>query len=60
MEKVLPYLKFVVAIVGAGVTSALTLVAPDTDLFKVLTVVSAVLTAVAVYVVPNKPAVAAP
>lgn len=56
MDKILPYAKFVVAIVGAAITSALTVVGPDTDLFKVLTVASAVCTAVAVYVVPNQPA----
>ena len=48
-------MKFVAAILGAVITSALTVVGPDTDLFKVLTVVSAGITAVAVYLVPNQP-----
>ena len=55
MDKILPYMKFVAAILGAIITSALTVVGPDTDLFKVLTVVSAGITAVAVYLVPNQP-----
>ncbi len=54
MDKILPYMKFVVAIVGAGVTSALTLTAPDAVEFKYLTIASAVLTAILVYVVPNQ------
>lgn len=56
MEKIAPYAKFVVAIIGAGVTAALGVVAPDTDLFAVLTIASAVLTAAGVYLVPNTPA----
>ena len=54
MEKFLPYAKVVAAIVGAAITSALTVVGPDTDLFKILTVASAVITAVVVYAVPNQ------
>ena len=56
MDKFLPYAKFVVAILGAGVTSALSIADPGTDLFKYLTIASAVLTAVAVYAVPNRDA----
>lgn len=55
MDKFLPYAKFIVAVLGAGVTSALSLADPGTDVFKYLTIASAVLTAVAVYAVPNKP-----
>lgn len=55
MDRILPYLKFVVAIIGAGVTSALTLTLPDDPAFKYLTIASAVLTAIAVYATPNKP-----
>lgn len=54
MDNVLAYAKFIVAIVGAGVTSALTLTAPDTDVFKYLTIASAVISAILVYAVPNK------
>ncbi len=51
------YAKAVVAIIGVGITTTLGLISPDTDLFTVLTIVSAMLTAVGVYVVPNTPAV---
>lgn len=54
MDKILPYMKFVVAIVGAGVTSALTLTPTDVPEFKYLTIASAVLTAIAVYATPNR------
>ena len=54
MDKLLPYAKFVVAIIGAGITSALTVVGPDEPLFKILTVASAICTAIAVYAVPNQ------
>lgn len=56
MNQVAPYLKAVVAIIGAGITAALGLVAPDTDLFTVLTVLAAMSTAAGVYLVPNAPA----
>ena len=55
MDKLTPYMKFVVAVLGAGITAALQLADPGTDLFKYLTIASAMVTAVAVYVVPNKP-----
>lgn len=48
------YRKFIAAVVGAGVTSALQIWGPDTKVGQILTVVSAVLTAVAVYTVPNE------
>lgn len=54
MDKILPYAKFVVSIIGAGVVSALTFAGPDTDLFKWLTVASAVITAILVYQIPNQ------
>lgn len=57
MEKVLPYLKFVVAIVGAAVTTALTLTTIEAPEYKWLMIASSILTAIAVYAVPNKPAV---
>ena len=47
------YTKFIVAIVGAGVTSALTLVVKDSPEFFWLTIVSAIVTAAGVYVFPN-------
>lgn len=50
------YAKAVVAVVGAAVTAALGLVAPDTTTWIVLTIVSAALTAASVYVTPNKTA----
>ncbi len=53
MGPVMPYAKFVVAILGAGVTAALGLIGPGTDLFIVLTVLSAMLTAAGVFLVPN-------
>lgn len=56
MNKVLPYMKFVVAVIGAGVTSALTLTPSDVPEFKYLTIASAVLTAIAVYATPNRTA----
>jgi hypothetical protein len=46
------YGKFIVAILGVAVTTLLGIVAPDTDLWKVLTVASAVLTAIGVYAAP--------
>lgn len=50
------YLKFYAAIIGAGITAALGVVGPDTDLFKILTVLAALVTAAGVYAVPNAPA----
>lgn len=47
------YAKAIIAILGAAVTSALTLVGPEDQLFKILTVAAAVLTAAGVYLVPN-------
>lgn len=55
MDQILPYMKFVVAVIGAGVTSALTLTLPEEPAFKYLTIASAVLSAILVYAVPNKP-----
>lgn len=54
MEKVLPYAKFVVSIIGAGITSALSLATPDAPEFKYLTIASAIVTAILVYAVPNR------
>lgn len=51
--KFLPAAKSWAALVGAVVTALLGAVAPDTQLFQVLTAVAAVATAVAVYRVPN-------
>lgn len=47
--------KFWVALIGAAVTAALGVVPPNSTLWQALTVLAAVLTAAAVYVVPNKP-----
>jgi hypothetical protein len=47
------YSKFIVAVLGAGVTTALDLITPDTDLWMVLKIVSSMLTAIAVFIVPN-------
>lgn len=49
------YAKAIAAILGAGVTAALGIFPPDTDAWTVLTIASALLTAVAVYLVPNQP-----
>lgn len=55
MNNLAAYAKFVVAVVGAGITSALQFAAPDTNEFKWLTIALAVVTAVAVFFVPNAP-----
>ncbi len=47
------YAKALIAIVGAAATSALAIVPAHSTLWTVLTVVSAALTAAAVYLVPN-------
>lgn len=47
------YLKTIIATIGGVVTSSLVLFPPDSTTFKVLTVVSAALTAVLVYAFPN-------
>jgi hypothetical protein len=44
-----------VALVGVIVTALLGTVAPDDDLFKWLTALAAICTAIAVYQVPNRP-----
>jgi hypothetical protein len=54
MDKIWPYMKFIVSVIGAGVTSALTLTDTADPMFKYLTIASAVLTAIAVYVTPNQ------
>lgn len=51
--KITNYSKAIVAILGVGVMTALKVIAPNTDLFNVLTIVSAMLTAAGVYWVPN-------
>ena len=53
MQQFAPYAKSIVAVLGVGITTLLGLIAPDTDLFTVLTVVSAMITAAGVYLVPN-------
>ncbi len=45
--------KAIVAVIGAAVTAALGIVPPSTTVWQVLTVISAALTAVGVYLVPN-------
>jgi hypothetical protein len=54
MKNIPEYAKFIVAVIGAGITSALTLTLPDDPAFKYLTIASAVVSAIAVYVVPNR------
>lgn len=56
MKNLAEYAKFIVAIVGAGLTSALQFAAPDTNEFKWITIALAVVTAIAVFFVPNQPA----
>lgn len=53
-NKLAPYAKFVVAVMGAGVTSALALTPSDDPLFKLLTIASSVITALGVYFTPNQ------
>jgi hypothetical protein len=48
--------KALVAIIGAGVVSALTIFPPDTNVYTALTIASAVITAALVYLTPNTPA----
>lgn len=50
------YAKTIVAVIGAGITTLLALIPADTTLWTALTVASAMLTAAAVYFVPNAPA----
>jgi hypothetical protein len=54
MNNVWVYAKAIVAVLMAGVTSALAFFGPDTSEFKWLTVISAMLGAVLVYLVPNQ------
>jgi len=51
----LAYAKAIVAVIGVGVTTLLGLIPPDTQGWTILTVASAMLTALAVYLVPNEP-----
>ena len=53
MVNIAAYAKFIVAVVGAGVTSALGFVSQGTPAFMWLTIASSVLTAIGVYFVPN-------
>ncbi len=50
------YAKAIVAVIGAAVTSALAIFPQGTTTWNALTIASAALTALAVYVVPNTPA----
>lgn len=50
------YAKAIVAVLGSAITTLLALIPPETSLWIALTVVSAALTALAVYLVPNEPA----
>lgn len=49
------YAKALVAVLGAGITAALGIVPPDSDLWNVLTVLAAMLTVASVYAVKNAP-----
>jgi hypothetical protein len=51
--KITNYSKFIVAVLGAGIATALEMIAPDTDLFTVLKIAAAMLTAAGVFLVPN-------
>lgn len=50
------YAKFIVAVLGAVVTSALTIWGPDTNIGHGLVIASTALTAISVYWVRNAPA----
>jgi hypothetical protein len=47
--------KALVAVIGAAITAALGLIPPDETLWIVLTIASAALTTLAVYITPNEP-----
>lgn len=49
------YSKFIAAVAGAVVTSALTIWGPETNVGRILVIVSAGLTAATVYAVRNEP-----
>jgi len=53
MDKVLPYLKAYAALIGSIATALLAVYTADTEVGKVLTVVSVVATAVVTWAVPN-------
>jgi hypothetical protein len=56
MEQILNKLKLIVSVVGAAVTAVLGTYPPDdSQFYKILTGVAAVLTMIGVYLVPNKP-----
>lgn len=55
MVNIAAYAKFIVAIVGAGITAALQFTLPTDPAFKWLTIGMAVVTSVGVYFVPNAP-----
>ncbi len=48
------YAKAIVAIVGAAVTAALGIFPPNSSVWSALQIVSAALTAIGVYLVPNQ------
>ena len=50
------YAKAIVAVLGAAITAALGIIPANTALWQILTVLSAAVTAAAVYAVPNQPA----
>ncbi len=49
------YAKALVAVVGAAVTAALAIFPAGSTTYNALTIAAAALTALAVYLVPNKP-----
>ena len=53
LETIKPYSKFVVAAIGAALTWAVATYANDPEVSKYLSLVTAVLTALGVYQVPN-------
>jgi low affinity Fe/Cu permease len=55
MEALKPYAKFVVAIIGAVVTWAVATFPDNLTVQTYVSLASAILTAVGVYLVPNKP-----
>jgi hypothetical protein len=50
------YAKAIVAVVGAGATALLGIVPPHTQVWNAATVIAAMATAAAVWLVPNQPA----
>lgn len=54
LDKIKPYRKFIVAVIGSALTWAIATYADDPEVSKYLSLASAILTALGVYQIPNK------